>query len=333
MRKLTGRLFILALPLILMAALYIIVDPFCVVGSYDVYRGGAMNPNRDYLSTEFLLQRRKTYSYDSFVLGNSRSLGVRSEDWVRYLPPGSNVFHYAAYSDPLMGIAEKLKLIDALGYPIRNCLVFFDYTSVRGVEDSIDPPLRKHWRLSGANPIEFHLACFRAFYGLRSLKIMQTWLPYAMLGPNRPKGLSFEPVHNDILMEHDEEQLALNEDAYYKQNEPLFAPVAAEVGWGPIIYEEKQFAYFNMMKAILDKHHTHYKIVIPPSFDQVKLNPQDVGHLKRIFGADTVWDFSGRNAMSMNMRNFYDRNHFRPTLGREILKIVYPEQRVATGRR
>ena len=53
------------------------------------------------------------------------------------------------------------------------------------------------------------------------------------------------------------------------------------------------------------------------------MNPADVEQLKNIFGAKIVYDFSGINQYTYDIRNYYDGSHYRPCLGQKLLDRVY----------
>ena len=77
------------------------------------------------------------------------------------------------------------------------------------------------------------------------------------------------------------------------------------------------------MAEVFQTHHTNCKIIISPEYKQIRLNPADVEQLKEIFGAENVYDFSGINKYTNNIRNYYEGSHYRPCLGRQLLDSVY----------
>jgi len=53
----------------------------------------------------------------------------------------------------------------------------------------------------------------------------------------------------------------------------------------------KQMTMLRNIKAIFDKHHTNYKIIISPLYDQIALNSRDNSILQNIFGQNTIFNF------------------------------------------
>src|SRR5688500_6611301 len=92
--RLLGKLALLTLPLAAAVALYFAQDPFKVLYRYDSYYapGDRVILNRDFVSTELFLAGYPEARYDSFILGNSRSLAFRCGDWAEHLS-GARPFH------------------------------------------------------------------------------------------------------------------------------------------------------------------------------------------------------------------------------------------------
>lgn len=84
-----------------------------------------------------------------------------------------------------------------------------------------------------------------------------------------------------------------------------------------------QIKLLSEIAKVFQDHHTKYKIIISPEYKQIRLNPADVEQLKEIFGAENVYDFSGINKYTNNIRNYYEGSHYRPCLGRQLLDSVY----------
>ncbi|MCX6295417.1 MAG: hypothetical protein NTX97_05010, partial [Bacteroidetes bacterium] len=112
---------IVILPLLL----YFIIDPFKVLYKYseqlNTDKKYQITGNRDYQSTQLLLWNYKSYSYDSFILGNSRSIFYQANVWKTFV--NGTPFHFNASAESLFGINGKLKLLEELNIPIKNVLI------------------------------------------------------------------------------------------------------------------------------------------------------------------------------------------------------------------
>ena len=72
------------------------------------------------------------------------------------------------------------------------------------------------------------------------------------------------------------------------------------------------------------KQKTDIKIVISPSIEKKSINRKDVAVLKKIFGEENVFDYSDpAHVQYTDYHNFYDRAHYRRSVGNEIMKQIY----------
>ena len=74
---------------------------------------------------------------------------------------------------------------------------------------------------------------------------------------------------------------------------------------------------------ILKRNNTNFQLVISPLYHQEKLNPVDFSILQHTFGTAHVHDFSGLNEFTIPVGNYYEENHYRPIVGRKILRVIY----------
>jgi hypothetical protein len=77
------------------------------------------------------------------------------------------------------------------------------------------------------------------------------------------------------------------------------------------------------INSVFDKHNTDFKIFISPSYSHIKINPNDLNALIDIFGENRVFDFSGKNEISIDKYNFTDPGHFDWVAGRKMIDSVY----------
>ena len=77
------KLLLFFSPILLVVAIYVVLDPFMVVWHYDDYRveDRAVFINRAYVSSRVFENQNDTCHYDSFIFGNSTSLNYYVADW------------------------------------------------------------------------------------------------------------------------------------------------------------------------------------------------------------------------------------------------------------
>lgn len=314
MQRLLLKLALLSLPFAALLGLYVWLDPFCIVWNYAQYSGRSYRPDRGYLSSEFYERHKERYN--AYVFGNSRALGFASKDWQACLAPGAWVFHYASTNDSLYGMACKLEKVSN----VRDALLVLDYASLAGIVDGEFGTPRLPPQLSGGNPLRYQLNAARSQFSLYSLGLV---LQSRTVLPAVEGGVTYDPLHNDIQLVALEQELARGEEAYYQKRAAELAP-RHEIAWGPVIYRPAHFQLLEKMRSRLQQQQTRYKVVLCPIFDQVRIHPQDLAHLRRIFGENRVYDYSGAHPLALDVKNWYEPYHFRPQCGRKILQEIYP---------
>jgi hypothetical protein len=68
---------------------------------------------------------------------------------------------------------------------------------------------------------------------------------------------------------------------------------------------------------------TDYYIILYPEYDMKKYDFDDLNELKKIFGENKIYDYTGKNNFTKNLKNYVDNIHARSRVGNEILKDIY----------
>jgi len=331
LNKFIYKTLIVLFPFLLLLLLYIILDPFKVIhGNPPFYKkGDVVDINRGYVSTATYEKQYQKYKYDSFILGNSRSRFYEISDWQKYLPSNSSCYHFDASSESLYGIYKKILYIDQKGGSLNNVLIILDDDalakdkSVEGHLFIISPQLENN-----KNIVNFHATFFKVFC---YYKFLYAFLDYKISGKvkdyMRDNGLlddesfDYNQATNEIRLSDAEEKIW---KATYYTNKRLsgFNRLQGDFLFEPVI-KDSQKQMLEKIKQIFIKHHTSYRIVISPQYDQIKFNPEDLHYLEDSFGKDFVFDFSGRNILTESYQNFYDKTHYRPQVSKQIMEIIY----------
>ncbi len=333
-RKFLPRAALLAAPLLITLAFYVVWDPFKVVRRHafgDYYDLGApVELNRDYVSLEMFLENDPRRHYDSFILGSSRSFPLHCDTWRKYVP-GIEPFHYPAASENLHGLFLKLKYLSENGHPLKHVLVETAPVSLRDLSARDDTTHRLPYRLSGESWLDFQGAYltwyFKDFFFLKHAhyKFTGRVLPSArkMLGI-RLGQVKIDPLTNDYFWAELERELSADEDAFYARFEKRYPrPQGDPPPCEPPSIGEAQREVLQSIRAIFGKHGTDYRIVLPPVYDRVCTDPGDIAILHEIFGAENVFVFTGDNEITRDKRNFYDINHVRPFVGDKLFGTMY----------
>jgi len=322
--------------IIILGLPYLYFDPFKVLYDYNsFYETTAVTLDKDYVSTETFIKNSENLDYNSFILGNSRSIFYQVSDWKKHLNNNAICFHFDASAESLWALNKKVEYIDKKGNNIQNILLILDYSIL--IQDKpntghlfiISPAL-----VGESNIVEFHRTFFLAFltpkflYAFFDYKISGKVKPYMKKGSlldDRP--LDYDLSTNEERFDYFENQIKENENIYYSQQRlSVFYPrdTTNQKFSKKCIYNSQKTLLENIA-TITKKHNTKIKVIINPLYDQLKLDESDLKYLKSTFGAENVFDFSGINKFTNDYRNYYETSHYRPQVAREILSIVYEE--------
>ena len=111
---------------------------------------------------------------------------------------------------------------------------------------------------------------------------------------------------------------------YYLDREKIFYDRITEKTDSTNQIDAKKLVMLQEIKAIFDKHHTNYKIVLSPLYEQIKYSAHDINLLKQMFG-DRLFDFTGKNNFTDFKKNYYETSHYKPIVGDSIFKIIYKQ--------
>lgn len=316
--------------MVLLLAGYFMTDPLKVLYKYDTYSIAEVNLNRDYISTEILVNNHKLYNYNSFILGSSHAMGYSPISWKKHLGENACTFSYDAYSETLFGIYKKILLIDSLHIPIDNALIlldtneyFFHTTEISGSYLYIKHPLllgnspydRVYFQLKHLggylNP-RFFIPYYIYYFSGTNNKLSQSLLSKRVIEIHYPENWMNSPSMENEIRTNPE---YFKSDQFYERSEKIQIQKK--------LIGKEQTEIFEAIHHILEKNNTDYRIVINPLYDQIKFNEEDVKTLKQIFGDDLVFDFSGINQFTSSKQNHYDRYHFRPQVGDSIMNTIY----------
>jgi hypothetical protein len=332
-KKLLVKIILVSAPLLLLTVGFIVLDPFKIIWSYRDYSKNCIAiPNRDYVSTEVYKKNRMKYRYNSFIFGSSRTLAYKPEHWRKYLDSTASPFVFDASTETVFGICTKIRYIDKMGDSIKNALVILCPDWSFAVEGDCKGHLfMKHPAVVGTSWFHFYEECFKAYLDWGFIKNYYRFLLTRRFSPSmngffESRTIVFDTITNEQKIVSLEKELE-NPDRFYGSRTRLFyqrKETVVSYGSGISPAQEK---LLNEIHHIFLRHHTRYAIVVSPLYNQKKLNEADFQLLVRVFGKENVFDFSGKNAITDRVQNYYETSHYRPLVGDTIMKIVYSRVR------
>lgn len=319
------KLMIAAIPFLLLMMVYAICDPFKTIHPQvpfypeEGYRGVELNSQ--YVTLKTYEQLYPTENYDSYIFGNSRSEHFKIEDWQKHIEANTHCYHFNSSAESLYTMMRKMQYIDSKGQRIKNALISLD-TDMFIQKESMQmlPP-----ELSDNNYFRLNIDCFTKFL---NVKFIYAYFYHRFTG--NISMATWEVMKDDyIYYNYKTNEIAYRIDEQALQNDTVrlrrFREAARPDSVSFQELDDIQRDRLITMSDILKKHHTNYKIVINPLWNKIKINPEDLSFLKKTFGADKIYDFSGVNEITTDVNNYFEWSHFRPEVARKIMQVVYEE--------
>lgn len=322
---------LIALSLILLV--YLLSDPFKVIFSYKDYSYPYVTPNRDIISTEMFIRNKNKYNYNSFIFGSSRTLAYKPSTWKKYINKNDAPFLFDANGESIYGIYKKIKYLESINANINNAIVIIcrDVTFNQDRDFEGRHLFIKHPVTSGNSLIKFHETFFKAylnprflisFYGYNLLNHKyKDW----MRGCIESRKFTYDTITNEFNIIDQEIEITTNPSKYYLKRKNIFYKREGEKTESINRINELQLQMLHEINRIFNKHKTRYKIVISPTYDQVKFSKRDFNILKGIFH-ENLYDFSGKNVFTDSYTNYYEDSHYRPNVGDSIFSIIYTKK-------
>lgn len=321
---------LLLVPLLLLAAVYFVTDPYKTLRPFSLTYFDSTN--RDYLSSELFVMNYPEQAYDSYVFGSSRGGGINTYHWKKYLPEGSKQFLFQAWSETIAGVEQKVSYIDKHQGEIRNALILID------IPGSFAKPQLPTQALSIKDPRFSGQPrwVYQAILLFDFLQKPSEWVRAVKyrLHPRRPV-VVFDVVSNDwdkrnrdvdveILPPQDSLR-NLNRTARaaffknYVDNSSVVVPVPKSM------IDDLMIEPMKHIREVFSRHETDYRIIVTPGYcyQFPAISSRDLDILKSIFGEETVFDFSGRLDMTSDYNNFADPNHFGSRIGWQMIEEIY----------
>ena len=335
MRRFIFRVFVfILLPVIVLAVLYLLSDPYKTLKPFSLEYFDTTN--RDYLSSELFMLNNPEQNYDSFIFSSSRGCGLNTYHWAKYLPEGSRQFLFQAWGETLTGMEDKISFIDKNGNSINNVLILFDIPSSFSATQRPRETLSiKDPAISGESRLRHQMILFYNFLLKPSqwIRAFKQWIH-----PVQAE-LTFDPISNDWDRNNFNVDLSVPppkdslKGSSSRTKEVFLQEIKSKTDndlqiCTPLIDQDRQ----NQLKhivSIFERHGTNVKIVISPAYCYLNMaiSPEDLLILHNLFGAENVFDFSGKNPLTTDYNNFSDPNHFGQFVGWHIIEQVYgPEE-------
>ena len=98
---------------------------------------------------------------------------------------------------------------------------------------------------------------------------------------------------------------------------------------GETVIDGSMTAILNHIKSVFDRKETDYRIIVTPAYGYKypSITEDDLHILQDVFGKENVFDFSRREDITLDYKNFSDPNHFGLNIGWQMLEEVYHDRK------
>lgn len=327
------RVGLFLIPFYIVLILFFILDPFKILREYENYSGSFIQLNRDVISSKTFVKNYNEYKYNSFVFGSSRTVAFKTADWKNHLDSSAVPFSFDASNENIFGMLTKIKFLNDNNIKIDNVLLIICSDATFLSSSDLEGPLYiKYPGIAQTSYLNFYLTFISSWFDkLFFIKYSDYMLFHVSREYSNdiiePRNVEYDPVYNNFSIPKFDEELSISPKVYYakmlKQNLFYIKKIPPMIEEPQV--DDKAISYLREIERIFDKNNTNYKFVISPQYNTPKFNSRDFEILINIFGSENVFDFSGENMITTDYTNYYERSHYRPKVGRQILEIIYSE--------
>ena len=180
----------------------------------------------------------------------------------------------------------------------------------------------------GSRPATTTNATFLAFLNPAFLRAYGAWR-YGGAQPSEydrylwDPGFDFRKASGDILYTRMDSLIRGDSVAYYGEYRAgIFYERNPESEPDAVIDADRE-ALLRRIADLTTKSGVDYRIVITPNYDQVAMNDEDLSLIRELFDPSRVYDFSGANAITNEVGNYYEERHFKPYVARRLMMTAY----------
>lgn len=324
------KVFILCLPFIPLIVMFFICDPYMVLKEYKRFDHSIVSLNEGHVGWQNYMNNRDSLSYNSFIMGNSCTMAFKTDEWEKYLPEKSVAVRFFENGESMAGVLQKVEALEKVGTQLDNILVVLDAKSFEDIIPSQKTKYIFSYKVAGISRLQFTLRNLQSFL---KPKIALPFLEYKLTGRissntryfNFGVGPIREPYTNNFINPR-EKEIERDGEMYWMNHKNEFKPEYRQPGVVEDVFiHDSQVEMLSKLSEICKRNKTVIKFVISPEYHQKRINENDLLALKKIFGEYSVHDFTGVNAFTSDYHHYYESGHYRPCLGKKLLKDIYNE--------
>ena len=296
-----------------------LIDPFGVFGDrfIDFY---AYNMNNNPRVAKIAYLDKHHEKYDSYVIGGSKSSSL-SPDLLNEYFEGASFYNMMMYGGDFYDYEKTIHYL-VENYTVKNIILHMSMQEIdhyNQQDKTINTELSE--KVLSDNRMKYYLKyltlnlehAFKKLEGL--LQRQMDPMAYATFIPE--KGVYNKSVRDIEPLGSLTEFL----ESYPEFNEPLWTLYGTAI--------DDNISALDRIKRYLDDRGITFTFVAAPTYhkEMDRYQTEDIKKLWRGLARVTdFWDFTGYNSLSYDARNFYDRMHYRNSIGELMIRTMFSDE-------
>jgi hypothetical protein len=303
---------------------FIADDPFGIFYSNT----GIAEPSEDVVQTRNYLKSFRSEKYTAFVFGNSRSHAFTKKNISKHIGH-EKIFDFSSPGESLLNIDKKLGLILSKQEQVHYAIILIDDGILENTDNKYrvyQGPVYNHSPVtSNVSYIKFYANYlgyyFDDYFFLKHIcyKLTGTYKTQWMESAFKNPGAKPEQIISHNYSSVRDSLIATDFNKYKSEYKPDYSVTGRRIR----SVNEQDLAYLQNIALLLKTNHINYKIILPPDFHKQKVAPQVYYVISKIFGDNSVYDFTGVNRITTDSTLNYENLHFTEAAGEIILDSIF----------
>lgn len=308
--------FILS-PYAILCIIFFVTDPFRL-NTYPPYLDGRHHINRGLATTNGVLSKT---DINSIILGSSRSISLRCDDWQAIDPSCTNCYHFDASADNLFGFEQKARLLSTHLKSLQQVLIVLDENSVQ--TEPFRPkefPFVRHPVYEELTEFEFYWVFLKQYLNLK--------YQWAHLIGNHNLGkhwvqefsyadCTFDSITGDYITA--KESWIQQDSAKYFAENWVFDNQPQDNYYD---IQEEQFLMLTHTIKTFEAMGAKCTIIFQPRYMKTHPSKSSLEQISKLLPQTKIIDASHFSFINENPGFWYEQSHFRPIAGRMIFDSI-----------
>jgi len=321
------RVLLFLSPVLALLLVFVVTDPFGLYGWSWASRMAAADGCTDCRTMRAYEDHRSRWRYNTFLLGNSKTMAILSTDWFEHIGV-QRFYKLGTPGESVLNMRRKLEYVSSTGASIEHVIMLVDNKVLQNVENTHPhfegPVYMKSLRSSDQTAVEQLAQGFR--YYLADAYFLEHWSYCASSldsgrsiadGTALPDGTV--PFTNEVIRADMEVRLQADTAAYVA----AFPRPRIASGSSAVRLHPRDREHLLAIKELLERAGSDHHVIFGPDYNCAAMPTDVVDDFVFIFGKEHVHDHSSDTTFCGKAIYFYETNHYRPVVGSAMLERCY----------